>query len=273
MFVRAVGIQSLFSLLSPERDYRRLARDCRILDVLGGDGLLARVMDRVAGRGFADSILTSDLSEDMVRAAAAAGLVSICQAAQYLVLKDACLDGVILAYGTHHIPQADRLGVCREAHRVLKPGGNVLLHDFEEGSPVALWFSEVVDRYARTGHDFPHFTAREIEEQLSAAGFSDAHVECLYDPFVLTADSETEARRALGGYLLSMYGLDFMVHSLGYEAALDRAYELADERFRYDYRTLGLDAEFGRPRIELEPQDGRVRIELPRVAIVGIGTK
>lgn len=273
MFVRAHGIQGLFNLLSPERDYRRLPRDCRILDVLGGDGLLARVMARVAGDRFVDGILTSDLSEDMVRAAAAAGLVPICQAAQYLVLKDACLDGVILAYGTHHIPRQDRLRVCREAHRVLKPGGKVLLHDFEEGSPVALWFSEVVERYSRTGHEFPHFTAAEIDGYLSAAGFSDGHVECLYDPFVLTADSESEARRALASYLISMYGLELMVRDLGYEAALDRTYELAEQRFRYDYRALGLDAHFGRPRIELEPHDGQVRIELPRLALVGVGTK
>ena len=272
-FVRTRGILGLFNLLSPHRDFRNLPCDSKILDVLGGDGLLARVMSQIAGERFSNCILTGDLSEDMIHAAEAYGLVAICQAAQHLILRDGCVDGVILAYGTHHIPRQDRLRVCQEAHRVLRVDGKVLLHDFEDASPVARWFSEVVDRFSRTGHAFQHFTITEMREYLLSSGFTDVYVEYLYDPFILTADSEARARRALAGYLIDMYGLEFPLQDSNYERALHQAYKLADEYFRYDYNALGLDPDFGASRIRLYKINGRVHIELPRVAIVGIGTR
>ena len=273
MLVRSRGILGLFDLLSPDGDFRRLPADARILDVLGGDGLLARVMARIGGPRFADCILTSDVSQDMVQAAAESGLVPICQAAQFLVLRDECLDGVLFAYGTHHIPPADRVRVCREAHRVLKQGGKVLLHDFEESSPVARWFSRVVESYSSTGHAFPHFSVIEIQEYLSTAGFTDVRVEHFYDPFVLTAGTGDAAREALASYLLHMYGLQVLVEEIGIEQALHKIYALADYYFRYDYEGMGLAPVFGSPRITLREIGGRVEIELPRVAVVGIGTK
>ncbi|HEU0298647.1 MAG TPA: methyltransferase domain-containing protein [Longimicrobium sp.] len=271
--VRSAGIRSLFDLLSPDRDFSSLPPDARILDVLGGDGLLARVVAQEAGGRWSGRILTSDVSPGMVRAAEAYGLPALCQAAQYLVLRDACMDGVILAYGTHHIPRPDRPVVCAEANRVLRAGGRVLLHDFEDGSPVARWFGEVVHAYSRTGHAFPHFTAAEMEDYLCSAGFVDVRVGPLYDPFVLEAPSEAEARSALAGYLADMYGLVVLVRDRGAEGARRHIGELADEYFRYDYAALGLPADFGVERTTLSRVAGGVRIELPRVALVGTGTR
>ena len=138
---------------------------------------------------------------------------------------------------------------------------------------MARWFSEVVERYSSTGHEFPHFSTAEIEEYLSAAGFAEVHVEHLYDPFVLTADTEDAAREALASYLLQMYGLQILVRKVGHEEALRRIYTLADECFRYDYDALGLDPDLGSPQIALREEQGRVQIELPRVAVVGVATK
>jgi SAM-dependent methyltransferase len=271
--VRIRGIRGLFERLSPTRELRRLPGDFTAVDVLGGDGVLARVLGAMAGERFRDQVLTSDVSEDMVRAAASYGLPAVRQAAQYLIVKDSCVDAVILAYGTHHIPTADRPRACAEAYRVLRPGGRLVLHDFEPGSPAARWFSEIVDRHSRTGHAYAHVTPREMFGYLAGAGFCDISVEPLYDPFIVTAESEAGARRELATYLLHMYGLDRLVEQYGHEPALDRVYEMAVDCFQYDYHALGLEQDFGVSRVEFFPVDGRIGVELPRVALVAAGTR
>jgi SAM-dependent methyltransferase len=153
------------------------------------------------------SILTSDLSEEMVIAARAYGLFAIRQPAQNLLLKDRSLDGVIIAYGTHHIPPDHRVQACQEAFRVLRHDGRIVLHAFETGSHMARWFSEVVDQYSITGHQYPHFTAGEIRDYLSRAGFTDINIRYIYDPFIIYAGSADEAKHKLAEYLLNMYGL------------------------------------------------------------------
>src|SRR5436305_4006493 len=203
--VRIVGIRQVFTLAAQGHDLANLSPKYKILDVLGGDGTLARALSTLIPSSSMPSILTSDLSEYMVAAAQSYGLASLRQPAQYLLLKDACFDAVIIAYGAHHIPLDQRLQVCQEAFRVLKPGGNIVFHDFENNSPVACWFHEVVDCYSLTGHDFPHFIPQEIKNCLRDAGFGKVNVQYMYDPLILSADSPQQVELALGEHLLSMY--------------------------------------------------------------------
>ncbi|HVG17468.1 MAG TPA: methyltransferase domain-containing protein, partial [Blastocatellia bacterium] len=271
--VRATGIKNLFRLVSPDRDLEKLSPQFTILDVLGGDGVLARAMQQVMPSASMPSIITSDLSDDMVAAAQEYGLFAIRQPAQSLLLKDNSIDGVIIAYGTHHIPKDQQLQVCKEAFRVLKPGGHIAFHDFEVGSPISHWFSEVVDPYSLTGHSFPHFTREEMKGLLFDAGFDDAAVVYMYDPFILSVDTEAEAQSRLAEYLLNMYGLAKLVDQHGEEEALRFVYSLALKHLRYDYERMGMDESFGAPEILISEKDGHMRIEAPRVALVGAATK
>lgn len=271
--VRSVGISQLFDLASKEQDSRNLTPESKILDTLGGDGVLARAITNLRPPALTPSVLTSDISEGMISAALEYGLFAIRQAAQSLLLKDNCLNGVIIAYGTHHIPRDMRRQVCNEAFRVLNPGGRIVFHDFESGSAMTRWFDDIVDVYSLTGHAFTHFTRQEIKELLTSVEFDDVQVRYLYDPFMLFDESEQRAKRRLAEYLLHMYGLAKLTERHGYDKALDEVYAFACEYFKYDYKSMGLDEGFGASEVRTFESRGMWCVEAPRVAIVGFATK
>lgn len=271
--VRAIGILNLFRLVASEENLENLSPNDLILDALGGDGVLVRALKQLLPESSIPNILTSDLSEEMIRGAVEYGIPALWQPAQQLLLKDRSMDGVILAYGTHHIPRAQRLIVCKEGFRVLKYGGRFVLHDFEEGSPVARWFKEIVDRYSYTGHDVPHFTREEIASYLIEAEFRSVNVHYVYDPFIISGKSEPELRKNLSRYLMEMYGLYRLKEQMDEENALNFIYERAKEIFQYDYEKVGLDKDFGVSKIAVYEQSGKLKIEMPRLAIVGVGIK
>lgn len=271
--IRSTGIRQLFKFISPSDGQQKLTPQHKVLDVLGGDGVLARAIYQMLPKSSRPHIITSDLSEDMVRAAQAYGLFAIQQPAQRLLLKDNSIHAVIIAYGTHHIAPDQRLQACREAFRVLKPGGRIAFHDFAEDSPVSRWFGEVVDRYSQTGHRFAHFTGDEIRQYLQGAGFDDIKISQIYDPFILSDNTAEGAQTLLHNHLLEMYGLVKLVEDHGHARALKMVDDLAHQYFRYDYQRMGLDESFGAPHIKTYQKDGRWFIESPRVALVGHAVK
>ena len=271
--IRSTGISQLFNFIRPSNGAKEFTPQHRVLDVLGGDGVLARAINQMLPPARRPHIITSDLDEDMVRAAQAYGLFAIQQPAQKLLLKDNSTHGVIIAYGSHHIPSDQRLEACREAFRVLKPGGRIAFHDFEAGSPVSRWFGEVVDRYSQTGHRFDHFTRDEIRQYLQEAGFDDVKVDQVYDPFILSDKTATTAQTLLKKHLLEMYGLVQLTKCNGQARALEIVFELAHQYFRYDYRSMGLEDSFGAPYIKTHQKNGYWFVESPRVALVGHGVK
>jgi len=162
----------------------------------------------------------------MVTQALEYGLPAIRQSAQFLFIKDSSFNAVILAYGTHHIPRDDRLIVCQEAFRVLKPGGNVVVHDFEENSPMAQWFNKVVDKYSNTGHKYSHFTPEELHSYLQKSGFKNIRILYVYDPFIITDINKQIAFKKLMYYIFNMYGLEKLKNGQNNEAIPEKVYDL-----------------------------------------------
>jgi len=272
--VRARGIRALFALAADVGEVTEIPAQWRLLDLLGGDGLLAQVCRTIAPQAH-DAVITSDMAGHMVSEALRNGLPALRQQAQYLFLRDETVDAVLVGYGSHHIPRRDRPQVAREAARVLLPGGRFVLHDFEEGSPVSLWFSEVVDNYSPTGHQYDHFTVPEMRSLLEGGGLRGISVRRMYDPLVTTGETAAEARGRMADYLMDMYGLTGLADPLLSPTDVqDLVWKLAANYMVYTEQDGPEDAGDGWMREPTVYRDGSVwTAEVPRVALVAVGRK
>lgn len=272
--VRSQGICSLFALAAGVREIYAIPPGFQAVDVLGGDGLLARVLKTLLPH-IEEPVITSDMAGHMVIEALGAGLPAIRQQAQFLFMRDECVDAAILAYGTHHIPRGERLRAYQEAVRILRPGGKLVVHDFEVDAPAARWFTHVVHNYSQAGHSYEHFTAAELHNYFRASGLRDVEVRYMYDPLVIHADLAEHAYALITDYLLEMYGLteiDFSDHSR--ENARDAVWKLAQECFYYQQGDASWD---GEGKWTMEPVIRRSErgwvAEIPRIALVAVGEK
>ena len=241
------------------------------LDVLGGGGLLAYVYRQLMLRRArpARDFITGDLSGHMVAEALKAGLPAIRQPAQKLLVRDETVDAVLMAYGTHHIPPAERPMAFAEATRALRPGGRLVVHDFDERSSVSVWFREVVDRYSPSGHSYRHFSEPEMVQLFADAGYVDVKVHMVFDPFRIVRGSPADATAALARYVRDMYGLR---RSGGRAPSctwvtqqMIRHLRLRQEEIRLNLSRLH--------RVGVYRCCGSYVAELPRVALVGVGVK
>ncbi|HYF09105.1 MAG TPA: class I SAM-dependent methyltransferase [Acetobacteraceae bacterium] len=160
------GVNALLSLGSG-RWYRRnalrragLGPGMRMLDVATGTGLLAREALRIIGAG--GTLVGVDPSEGMLaewRRSLGSGPTLLRGTAEALPVADASFDFVALGYALRHIPDVG--AAFREFHRVLRPGGRVLvLEKVRPRSRVThglakAWFGSVVpalSRFSRGGN-------------------------------------------------------------------------------------------------------------------------
>jgi SAM-dependent methyltransferase len=260
---RSRGIRALIDLI--ERHGQ--AESPVLVDLLGGNGLVRQVVSaRVTPRPV---VVTCDASPFMVEQAWSGGIPALLQRAESPLFRDASVGAVLLAYGSHHIPPDSRELVARQALRILQPGGVFLIHDFPPDSPVAVWFSKVVDVYSATGHKYDHFTADEGAACLHAAGFTDVQTLTIDDAFTVSGHTRHAAEQALGRYLVEMYGLVRLVDEHGAEEACRRALDLASDIFRYP------DPVGGVPEVSARPDRDRAQwsVVMPREALVIVGRK
>jgi SAM-dependent methyltransferase len=272
--VRAEGISRLCELAMPADSTP--ASSC-VLDALGGNGTMTRTM-RLLSPDTSPTIFTGDVAAPMIADALAQGLPAVRQSTKRWLFRDAALDGVIFAYGTHHIPVDERPQAMAEAHRVLRPGGRVVVHDFEEGGTTARWYSEALDRYTYTGHKHEHFLREEMHELLVGAGFHDVCVRYLYDPCVVYADSPEAARRGVINYMYRLFALAKLVSPESLDD--ENSWEIVEEAVcRHANFTPEEQKRFGAREAELTVrpngrESGReFRAELPRVALVATATR
>jgi SAM-dependent methyltransferase len=256
--VRAQGFQALLRLAVDGHEGPDVPV---VLDVLGGDGTLARAV-RELGDMPPCEVITSDISGEMVARALDYGLPAVRQPAQRLLLRDGSVDAVLIAYGTHHIEAGQRELAIAEALRIVRPGGRIVVHDFEPKTPMARFFREVVNRYTLAGHPYSHPDRQTLEELLCGVGCIHVSIEEIDDSFCMTSDNATEAEQSLLRYVRGMYGLvepenDNAPMSLDHLAKLCSIY-FGDEPSGMIVRS--------------EPGGGYVAI-LPRRAVVAHGSK
>jgi demethylmenaquinone methyltransferase/2-methoxy-6-polyprenyl-1,4-benzoquinol methylase len=94
----------------------------RVLDVGGGTGRAARAI-------HADRRIVADPALGMLERARDQDADAIRADGATLPLQDATVDAVLVVDALHHI--ADRRGTLRDAHRVLRPGGVLVVVEFD----------------------------------------------------------------------------------------------------------------------------------------------
>jgi SAM-dependent methyltransferase len=270
--IRAQGFLRLFDLAVPEREgASRLA----VLDALGGNGTLTRIVRASRPAGEVPFIVTSDVSGRMVENALAQGLPAVRQPLQDLIwFDDGTFDAILVAYGTHHIPPQERAGALAEAWRVLKPGGRIVLQDFEIGCPTTDWYEKVLDRYTLTGHVFEYFTRPDFHDLLAGNSFAGVEVFDAYDPLILYADDPEEARTRLLEYVFTLFALEKLVPDDGVADARfwDGLERVVRETSTFDPARLPPDAN-GVSEFTVARDGNRYRAEIPRVCLVATGRK
>jgi demethylmenaquinone methyltransferase/2-methoxy-6-polyprenyl-1,4-benzoquinol methylase len=110
----------------------------RVLDVAAGTGLVSREAMRVVGEG--GSVTGIDPSAGMIARAAGSGIAIVRGRAETLPFAAGSFDFLALGFALRHV--ADLGTVLKEFHRVLAPGGRLLLLEITqpEGKMAAALF-------------------------------------------------------------------------------------------------------------------------------------
>ncbi|MBB6646275.1 class I SAM-dependent methyltransferase [Halobellus ruber] len=99
----------------------------RVVDLAGGTG---RASDGLAAAGF-DPVVV-DRSAGMLRRAREAGHAAVSGDAEALPLCDDAVDAAVIVDALHHLPDPD--AGLTEARRVIRPGGVVVVQEFDPRS-------------------------------------------------------------------------------------------------------------------------------------------
>ncbi len=111
-------------------------RPYAVLDMAGGTGDIAQRIKN-ASHGYAQ-VTVSDINSDMLRVGAERakswryqdGVEFVEANAEELPFEDGQFDAYTIAFGIRNVPQIDK--ALREAHRVLKRGGRLMVLEFSE---------------------------------------------------------------------------------------------------------------------------------------------
>lgn len=153
-----------------------------VIDVGCGTGSLAIAAKRVVGpTGAVRGIDASSEMIEQARAKSARERMDITWdvgRAEALPCPDASVDVLLSTLMMHHLPRAIREAFAGEIHRVLKPGGRVLVVDFE---PPAKRRGGLISRLHRHGHVPAHEIVETLRRanlqpmELGSVGASDLH--------------------------------------------------------------------------------------------------
>ncbi|MHA6615461.1 methyltransferase domain-containing protein [Pseudonocardia sp. DLS-67] len=206
-----------------------------VVDIGAGPGLLAAEMAAEVGRdGRVHAIEPSDsmraLAAARTRPPDAAPVEIAAGSADALPLPDASVDAAVSTQVLEYV--ADVPGALAEAHRVLRPGGRLLVLDTDWDSIV--WRSRDDARAARVlaawdAHLADPNLPRTLVPTLRAAGFTEVRVRVLpllnvgYDPNTFSAMNAT----TIGEYVKGRAGID----AADVQAWIDDVTSLGDAAF------------------------------------------
>jgi ubiquinone/menaquinone biosynthesis C-methylase UbiE len=129
----------------------------RILDVGGGTGRAARVLP--------GEVTVVDAARGMLVEAGARSLPGVQADSARLPIRDECVDAVVIVDAFHHF--ADQQGTLGEAARVLRPGGVLVLREFDRAT---LRGRGLVLAERVVGFDSTFHTADELADTVEAVG-------------------------------------------------------------------------------------------------------
>jgi len=127
----------VYDLVVPEADRGDLALGLAaaerpvgtVLDLGGGTGRAARVLAEDTAETAGKDVVVVDASHRMLEEARGTGLPAVQGDAGQVPMRENAVDAVVITDALHHIP--DREAALSEAARVLKPGGVLVVRDFD----------------------------------------------------------------------------------------------------------------------------------------------
>lgn len=163
------------SILAAVRSFAEpLPPGARVLDIGAGDGPYRELFDRC-------DYVTVDWTNSPHEEATDADIVS---SIDNLPVEDASFDAALATQVLEHVPAP--IDVLREAHRILRPGGTLLV------TVPFVW-----EQHERP-YDFQRFSSSGVEHALRSAGFDRIEVRARNDYFATLSQLMRNARWAMG---------------------------------------------------------------------------
>lgn len=107
---------------------------------------------------------------------------------QWPKVGDESFDKVVCLGGFHHI--FDQVGAVKNAHRILKKDGILVIGDFADCSPVQRYFDEVIHEHTATGHRGLFLTTSRMINIGRICDSSEMHAERIQVPFIFSSEDE-----------------------------------------------------------------------------------
>jgi ubiquinone/menaquinone biosynthesis C-methylase UbiE len=103
-------------------------------------------------------------------------------------VKNQSLDKAVCLGGFHHIE--DPISLFRTIHKKLKPGGQFIVGDFADDSPVQRYFDERINRLTSTGHQAMFLSISQMENFARFSGLQAIGIERVMVPFIFPTEAD-----------------------------------------------------------------------------------